>query len=234
MRVLSGVHANLLLAFLVDVILIVFEGLWGRWASFALVVVNEACVASMLACFEQINEIAMLEQQIHAYELRSHEVEERRDEARRNWEKVQQLHDLWLYRTLPCLSIMGKIHNHLADEDMLRREAIAEGAAGADTRPDFLQLVNQSFVCLETKLGPLEDWTKGGPLADEWKASIGRQLKDCEACTDLNQLIGRLPIITSDLSVLDATPPSFSSGVHSPTQTPLASPRSRPTTTVRS
>eukprot|EP00928_Gymnodinium_smaydae_P064984 TRINITY_DN48195_c0_g1_i2.p1 TRINITY_DN48195_c0_g1~~TRINITY_DN48195_c0_g1_i2.p1 ORF type:complete len:555 (-),score=99.10 TRINITY_DN48195_c0_g1_i2:83-1747(-) len=216
LRVLSRTHANLLACFILDIFLIAFELLSDRWTSFVLVIVNEICVGSMLACFEQINEIAQLEQQIHAYELRSVEVGQRRDEARRNWEKVQQLHDLWLYRTLPCLSIMGKIHSHLADEDMAFREACADGKNVADPRPEFLRLANESLDCLERKLGALEDWGKNGPLPDEWKQSVGKQLKGCEECKDVNELIGRLPIITSDLSILDTAPPSSFRSVQDP------------------
>jgi len=215
LRILSRVHANLLVALFVDFILIVCEGAWGRWTSFALVITNEACVVCMLACFEQINEIAQLEMQIQQYERRSEEVRVKRDEARQSWEQVQLLHDLWLYRTLPCLSILGKIHNHLADEDMHRKEAMADGTQSKDPRPEFLQFANQSMHCLELKLGPIEEWKKD--KGEEWKQKIGRQLRNCENKKDLNELLTELPIITSDLSLLDAAPPSasFTSGSQS-------------------
>lgn len=167
LKLLSRQHINLLCAFLVDLLLIAFEVWQGRWSSFTLIIVNECCVISLLACFEQINEIAQLERQIDQYKHRNEEVGKRRDEARANWEKVQQLHDLWLFRTLPCLSIMGKIHNHLADEDMARREAMSEGKVGDDPRPGFLRLANESLECLDRRLGTLDDWRKGGPLDEE-------------------------------------------------------------------
>lgn len=232
LRILSRVHANLLVSFLVDIPLIFFEMCTGRWTSFGLVALNEVCVSSMLACFEQINEIAQLERQIHVYERRSEEVAERRDEARRNWEQVQQLHDLWLYRTLPCLSIMGQIHSHLVDEDMAVKEAQADNRAHADPRPEFLRHANQSLLCLEQKLGPLNDWCKDGPISDEWKQSVGRQLKDCEKTGDVHELIQMLPIITSDLRMLDALPPSahasFCSSSASSTPRREASPEPAP------
>jgi len=209
-------------AFFLDVGLISFHSYMERWSSLLLVIINLICIISVLACFEQINEIAILEQQIHVYEQRNEEVGKRRDEARENWEKVQQLHDLWLYRTLPSLSIMGKIHNHLGDEDMARKEVLLDNPTSSDGRPAFLRLANQSLDCLDRKLGPIDDWRASGPLAEGWKESIGKQLKDCEAETDLMQLIGRLPIITSDLSALEAHPPSMTPN-HSPSGSPNAS-----------
>lgn len=222
LKLLSRQHINLLLAFLVDLGLIAFESWYGRWNSFALIIVNESCLISLLACFEQINEIALLERQIDAYKHRNDEVRVRRDEARANWEKVQQLHDLWLFRTLPTLSIMGKIHNHLADEDMTLLQDQKAGNAGEDPRPSFLRLANESLECLDKKLGTLDDWRKGGPLDEEWKQSIGRQLRDCEGEADLQHLIRRLPIITSDLRGLEAAPPSLSSS-SSPVGSPAPS-----------
>lgn len=126
---------------------------------------------------------------------------------------MQQLHDLWLYRTLPSLSIMGKIHNHLADEDFARREALTSDgdAVAPDRRFGFLRLSNESLECLNGKLGSLEDWRAGGPLPDEWKQSIGRQLRACEGEADMQQLLGRLPILTSDLSCLEAPSPAVHS-----------------------
>mmetsp|Transcript_24272 Transcript_24272/g.76305 ORF Transcript_24272/g.76305 Transcript_24272/m.76305 type:complete len:525 (+) Transcript_24272:71-1645(+) len=210
LTILSRQHANLLCAFFADIFLILFQ-LWSdRWTSLVLVSINEVCVVSMLACFEQINEIAQLEQQIHIFEQRSREVEKRRDKYRNNWEKVQQLHDMWLYRTLPSLTIMGKVHTQLAFQDMDRRRALAGGKAGADPRPDFMRHANECLDCLQQKLGPLEDWRNAkDPLADGWKESVGRQLRDCES-EDLEKVLSKLPVITTDLRCLDAPPPSVS------------------------
>jgi len=219
-------------AFLVDVALLLYEIVSDRWTSLVLVAVNEVCIISMLACFEQINEIAQLERQILAFTRRSEEVEERKKEARSNWEQVKQLHDLWLYRTLPSLAIMGKIHNHLADEDM----AVANGDASRDSRPGFLRLANESLEVLELKLGPIEKW-RGTAQGESWKASIGKQLKDCENESDLTKLLSRLPIITQDLSLLEAPPPSFTedlTAMSTPSSTPRVSPRDSPEQTSRS
>mmetsp|Transcript_24273 Transcript_24273/g.76311 ORF Transcript_24273/g.76311 Transcript_24273/m.76311 type:complete len:520 (+) Transcript_24273:71-1630(+) len=210
LTILSRSHANLLIASVLDILLVLFELFNDRWSSLILVIINEACVVCMLACFEQINEIAQLQQQIHVFEERSREVGKRRDEARNSWEKVQQLHDMWLYRTLPSLTIMGKVHTQLAFQDMDRRRALAGGKAGADPRPDFMRHANECLDCLQQKLGPLEDWRNAkDPLADGWKESVGRQLRDCES-EDLEKVLSKLPVITTDLRCLDAPPPSVS------------------------
>mmetsp|Transcript_120544 Transcript_120544/g.336333 ORF Transcript_120544/g.336333 Transcript_120544/m.336333 type:complete len:534 (+) Transcript_120544:130-1731(+) len=209
-KILSRSHVNLLLAFVADLLLVIVEVVEERWTSLALVITNVICITSLLACFEQINEIAQLEHQIHVYERRSAEVGQRRDEARSSWEKVQQLHDLWLYRTLPSLSIMGKIHTQLGLLDMERTRALANGSTEADPRPEFLLHANECLNCLQQRLGSLEDWrTAKEPLSELWKDTIGKQLRDCED-QGLEEVLQKLPIINTDLRNLEAPPPSAS------------------------
>lgn len=192
LKILSRSHLNLLLAFLADILLVFFEMYNDRWSNFILVIINEACIVSMLACFEQINEIAQLEQQIQVFEQRSEEVGQRRDEAKESWEKVQQLHDLWLFRTLPSLTIMGKVHTHLGLMDMDRTTKAGGRAEGGDPRLEFLRKANEGLSSLQRKLGTLEDWrTAKEPLAAEWKDSIGKQLRDLEG-ERLEDVLGKL------------------------------------------
>jgi len=208
-RLLSSTHINLILGFLVDIPLLMFEFYTGRWYAFVLVAINEVCVMSLLGSFEAINEIAQLERQIHMFQSRNEEVGKRRDDMKKNWEKVMQLQDLWLYRTLPCLSIMGRIHNHLADETLVIKEGLADGLGVSDGRGEFLKLANESLEVLDKKLGAMESWRTNGPLDEDWKASIGKQLQSAEGEQDLVALIARLPILTSDLRNLESAPPSL-------------------------
>eukprot|EP00450_Noctiluca_scintillans_P014941 CAMPEP_0194530894 /NCGR_PEP_ID=MMETSP0253-20130528/68014_1 /TAXON_ID=2966 /ORGANISM="Noctiluca scintillans" /LENGTH=513 /DNA_ID=CAMNT_0039376191 /DNA_START=103 /DNA_END=1642 /DNA_ORIENTATION=- len=214
-RFLSVTHVNLILGFFVDIALLLFELTTQRWASLLLVAINEICVLSLLGSFEAINEVAQLERQIHMFQSRNEEVGRRRDDMKNNWEKVMQLQDLWLYRTLPCLSILGRIHNHLADETLIIEEGLADGLSVGDGRLEFLNLANESLDVLDRKLGTMESWRSGGPLDEEWKASIGKQLQAADTEQDLMTLIASLPILTCDLRTLEASPPSMSGGASS-------------------
>jgi hypothetical protein len=232
-RLLSRTHGNILFSFFCDILLIIFEIASDRWPAFFLVIINALCLLSMLACFEQINEIAILERDIQRYERWNEEVGDKRKEAKRNWEKVQQLHDLWLYRTLPCLTIMGKIHGHLADEDLRFKENpenVHAGRAGEDSRHDFLRFANEGLLALEMKLGKLEDWAKDGPLSDQFKETVGKNMKDAENCTEIQKLVRMLPNITNgaamdliqsdDVTIYDSSSFVSSRGSPSPPSTP--------------
>lgn len=207
--ILSRRHLSHLLYFVVDVLLIVYEILThSQVYAMACIAANAVCVTSTLACFEQIDEIAQLQRRIHKYQQRKDQVQERHQEAKENWAKVQQLHDLWNYRTQPFLIIMGKIHRALDNQDREHARALelarrrGDDTIGDDEqRLEWIRMANQSLECLDQKLGSIQNWTKEGnaPLAKEWKETIGRQLREAERETEINKLVQVLPILTSDL-----------------------------------
>lgn len=207
--ILSRRHLSHLLYFVIDVILIMYEILThSQVYAMACVAANAVCVISTLACFEQIDEIAQLQRRIHKYQQRKDQVQERHREAKENWAKVQQLHDLWNYRTQPFLTIMGKIHRALDDKDREYARALElarrRGEIIDETdeeRLEWIRRANQSLECLDQKLGSIQNWTKEGnaPLSKEWKETIGRQLREAERQTEINELVQVLPILTNDL-----------------------------------
>mmetsp|Transcript_14393 Transcript_14393/g.29867 ORF Transcript_14393/g.29867 Transcript_14393/m.29867 type:complete len:577 (-) Transcript_14393:15-1745(-) len=211
--ILSRRHLNHLLYFLLDLVLVLYEVLdLSQAYSIALVCCNWLCVLSTLACFEQIDEIAQLQRRICRYRERSDRVQEQHREAKENWAKVQQLHDLWNYRTQPFLSICGKIHRALDNKDRedaraleLARRRGEPPEVSEERRLEWLRRANQSLECLDQKLGRVQNWTKEGqaPLSKEWKESIGRQLREAERQEQVEQLIQVLPILTSDLRQIE-------------------------------
>jgi len=215
---LSRRHVNHLVYLLLDSGLIIYEGIFGQVVTCVLISANLMCVVSTLACFEQIDEIAQLQRRIHGYRQRSERVKEQHRKANENWAKVQQLHDLWNYRTQPFLIIMGKIHRALDNQDreyaraleLARRNAGAVTNITPEQRLDWMKLTNESLECLDRKLGDVKDWTREGqaPLDKEWKETIGRQLRDAERQEDIDKLVQVLPLLTSDLRSLGDLPSS--------------------------
>jgi hypothetical protein len=208
LRVLSWTHVNFLILVFVDIALLMYEALAQRWFSVGLVLINEICVISVLACFEQIDEIARLEKDIEQKREQVHEVADKREKANKDWDQVHRLHELWKYRTLPTLSVMHKVTEYLEDKGSQGKWEPQDHFKGA---ADFLQHANQSLDCLNIKLGSLESWReRTEPLAEEWKETIGRQLRACESEGNVIGLLDKLPIITTDLRQLDAVHPSHS------------------------
>eukprot|EP00931_Biecheleriopsis_adriatica_P076644 TRINITY_DN50333_c0_g1_i1.p1 TRINITY_DN50333_c0_g1~~TRINITY_DN50333_c0_g1_i1.p1 ORF type:complete len:586 (+),score=98.73 TRINITY_DN50333_c0_g1_i1:92-1849(+) len=231
--ILSRRHLNHLIYLLLDLGLIVYEGVIQQDYTMALVIANAICVLSTLACFEQIDEIAHLQRRIQGYRQRSERVKEQHQKANENWAKVQQLHDLWNYRTQPFLIIMGKIHKALDnnDREVARALEVAKrrGTAPETTceqRLEWLQLANVSLLCLDKKLGNVADWTKEGraPLDKEWKETIGRQLRDAEREENVEELIQKLPILTSDLRKLSDGSIHTANSSRPPSRSPSPSP----------
>merc|ERR1712048_914100 len=97
------------------------------------------------------------------YRQKRDTVEKKSREANRNLEKVQNSFDLWNYRTIPCLTIMGKIHKALAGKE-------------ESQRLQWLKEANHQMGLLDEKLGkipglaPQPDRLEGA-VADETSES---------------------------------------------------------------
>lgn len=238
LTILSRRHLNFLIYFLIDVILITLEALSGQVWSMLLVIANGMCVVSILACFEQIDEIAQLQRKIHCYTQRRDKVQEQHRKANENYDKILQLQDLWNYRTMPFLGIMSKVHRALEDKDRKLDRAGGASLPGDDQRLEWFRLANESMEALDMKLGPVKDWTM--PVKHEWKETIGKQLRGAEHCENVDELIGVLPLLTQDLRGLEDGPPASSasdgrrpsggasSSQKGPRYSPLSSPRTAP------
>lgn len=220
LRVLSGTHVKFMFNFFLDIGLLVFEAYNKRPVTFGLVLANWLCATSVLACFEQINEIAILDREITFYKERVVEVTAKNEKANKVWEQVKVMHELWKYRTLPTLGVMHRVTNHLEDRVAHKRN----GQALQDTfdnPQEFLRFANQSIECLDKKLGSLESWqARTEPLDDEWKDTVGAQLQNIDNThEDVMGTLSKLPIIDK-LHILDAPPPSQSGGRRSVGSTP--------------
>lgn len=208
LRVLSGTHVKFMFNFFLDIGLLVFEAYNLRFVTFGLVFANWLCATSVLACFEQINDIAILEREITFFKERVVEVTAKNEKANKVWEQVKLMHELWKYRTLPTLGVMHRVTNHLEDRVAHKRS----GQAVQDTfdnPQEFLRFANQSIECLDQKLGSLESWqSRTEPMMEEWKDTVGAQLTNIENTNeDVMSTLSKLPIIDK-LHQLDAPPPS--------------------------
>jgi hypothetical protein len=197
--ILSHIHARLILAFFLDIALIGFNIYNSYWYFVALLFFNFVSLVSTLGCFEQIDELAKLESQIRLFESRNEEVIEKREEAKRDWEKVERLHDLWLHRTLPVLGVMGKIHAHLEDEDMTRREKLADGEDISDLRPTFLRLANMSMDCLDDSLGSLDTWMSDSTSIN-WKKHVGKHLHNVVNSKDIHDALTNIKSVSQEIA----------------------------------
>eukprot|EP00929_Paragymnodinium_shiwhaense_P058259 TRINITY_DN29168_c0_g1_i1.p1 TRINITY_DN29168_c0_g1~~TRINITY_DN29168_c0_g1_i1.p1 ORF type:complete len:586 (-),score=138.06 TRINITY_DN29168_c0_g1_i1:235-1992(-) len=224
LRILSKTHCIMLMAFFLDIGMFLYELVEIRFVSLLLVIINEICVVSLLACFEQIDEIAKLEKAISACEEENAKISKRRDAVKEKWEKVQQMHELWKYRSLPCLQIMGRVHREIEAQDRAIRDATREQRAQiTDDRRELLELANQSLFALDRKLGTIEEWTNPNGKKKEWKETVGRQLQQARTkAPALQDVLIALPLATNSsyLANVDDLPSS-----RSPMPSPRPSPR---------
>merc|ERR1711957_1015501 len=101
--------------------------------------------------FEEIDVVQQLEREVKSLELENQRVLKQRDDMNKFWRKVQELTELWLYRTTPRLDLVKELHSHLEDMD-------ASGLISTITE------VNRQLTDLEGKLGSIKDWQHSDDL----------------------------------------------------------------------
>lgn len=191
-KILSKQHRWYLLAFFMDVGLLIFEMFCRQHLSFILVFINAICLASMLLCFEQIDEIARIERQTHILQIHSTQVSKRHEDLKKDWEKADQFHELWKYRTLPLLSIMDNVQDYLLEDECNHFDS-------HDRDLECLTQANSAIASVEQKLGSVEGWLGDQVLSDEWKGTVGKRLLECERMerAEIPSLLNQLPDIVS-------------------------------------
>jgi len=180
LTILSKEHRWYMMAFLMDVFLILIEFLTGRTLSGILVILNAYSLLCLLLCFEQIDKIAKIERQIQTYQQHQQDVATREQALLTEWQKMDQYHELWKYRTLPCLSIMEKVQECILELD-------EEKAGVFECRQQLLNRANQTFQKVEQSLGDVDAWMGPDPLHVTWKDTIGKRILDEETrCKELD------------------------------------------------
>lgn len=226
-------HRNHVCYFVMDAVMIFLLALGAQVWTTLFFIVNEVTIVCILICIEQLDEINMLRKAADSFKERREKVEKMHETASGNLEKVQKLHDLWNYRTMPFLTIMGKVHKALADKDqeysrLLARTQEEMVEEKYPSRADWLAGANLSLQVLDEKLGPVSKWIDHGgePLAEEWKETRGRQLKQAEQLQDVDYLIKVLPALTDESGrglLLDGDSAEAASSSDQPSRLPFLS-----------
>jgi len=186
--ILSAEHRLYLLAFLMDVALMIFEVAGGQSLNLFLVVINASCVLGLLVCYEQISEIAKAERQIQVLQGHKEQVRSRHEELRDEWAKADQFHELWKNWTLPFLSILAQVQDLMLDADEDSQDA-------QGSRLALLEQANKFIETLEQHFGSVEGWLGEQQVRDLWKSTVGKRLIDCEQrdYTEIRRLLDDLP-----------------------------------------
>eukprot|EP00931_Biecheleriopsis_adriatica_P109848 TRINITY_DN84118_c0_g1_i1.p1 TRINITY_DN84118_c0_g1~~TRINITY_DN84118_c0_g1_i1.p1 ORF type:complete len:459 (-),score=90.91 TRINITY_DN84118_c0_g1_i1:121-1329(-) len=179
--VLSSRHAQHLSLLLLDIPFMVLSVSASKPFLTALFGVNLLCLLSILLCFEQIDEIAKLQRMQAVYKVKRKKLEAKAQRARDRWVKVQQLFDLWNYRTQPFLSIMGKLQRCLDSNDRYHsHRPPQERTKEAELqRVRWLQCINQQLTALDQHLEAVP-WTTEEAQDSVKRQMLGRQLREAE------------------------------------------------------
>mmetsp|Transcript_409 Transcript_409/g.308 ORF Transcript_409/g.308 Transcript_409/m.308 type:complete len:544 (-) Transcript_409:59-1690(-) len=164
---LSREHMSLILAFLVGWGLLALEQFTPgtQRKILACLAVTQFCLACILVRFEAVDIIQRFAREKRKLEKEKEAVHAKQREMQEFWKTAQQVTDLWLHRSVPCLELHHEIQTHI--QDMSKRDAI-----------EALASVNARLEEMDVKLGPLKDWFQDGDISDAAKKQFGAALGD--------------------------------------------------------
>lgn len=103
------------------------------------------CLVVLVFNIERISELLRLEREVARIKEEHGKVEVVKDQMKVFWGNVQDLTDLWLFRTIPRLDLFKELQAHIGDCE-------------ANQMMPQLKTVNSRLQTLESNVGSLQEW----------------------------------------------------------------------------
>lgn len=132
--------------------------------------IYSACLIVLCINIESICELLRLEREVKHIMKERTKVEQVQGEMRSFWDNVQELTDMWLFRTIPRLDLFKELNHHLQD--------VEPGAMTVS-----IKAVNERMTLLEANIGGLSAWRRlnaqhGKEAASQGGGQVLRQIGD--------------------------------------------------------
>eukprot|EP00401_Gymnodinium_catenatum_P075773 CAMPEP_0117511182 /NCGR_PEP_ID=MMETSP0784-20121206/28375_1 /TAXON_ID=39447 /ORGANISM="" /LENGTH=611 /DNA_ID=CAMNT_0005306845 /DNA_START=37 /DNA_END=1868 /DNA_ORIENTATION=+ len=200
--VLSGNHGLLLIGFVIGVATLLVRVFPVNVLALAThdiaylmmpICIYIACVATLLARFEEIDAIQRMECEIKDLKSHAERVAQRRQHMIAFWGGMQSLTDIWANRTMPRLDLLMEVHGHL------------ESCHPADDLA-FLAAASTRFEELEARLPEINAWRGGesGALSEALQKAFAEQVQEICREGDLRRMIHQLSWTIDNLPPLEA------------------------------
>lgn len=195
--VLSQEHLFLMLGFLLGAVLLatVWEHQEGMqpvafWLSLVCMGVFLLALFVILLNFEAIDLVQKMEVEVVALQAEQQQLSERKKQMFAFWADVQQLTDIWVYRTSPRLDLLKEVHSCLGN---------------SRNKTDFLAALNNTnkrLQIMEEKLPDLDFWRCEGQISEDSKKVFAKSLSRAISTSDGQDVGNNLPFILSGISQL--------------------------------
>eukprot|EP00927_Polykrikos_kofoidii_P073395 TRINITY_DN69440_c0_g1_i1.p1 TRINITY_DN69440_c0_g1~~TRINITY_DN69440_c0_g1_i1.p1 ORF type:complete len:529 (-),score=66.83 TRINITY_DN69440_c0_g1_i1:38-1624(-) len=156
LRILSHEHLRLIVSFFIGcyllslhVMLCTYRRTPRQWKTsmfhFADLSLCMVCLCVVLYEFRNMNVVDRLQRSIEEWALAERALEHKRDDMTRFYSSVQEQADVWLYRTIPRLDVMGNFLGDLED-------AVDDNFVG------LLKAMNEVHDTVDSAMPPLQVW----------------------------------------------------------------------------
>lgn len=169
------------------------------------VLLAQTCLIVMLIRFEELDTIQQLEREVRELEHQNVQVQQQREKMGEFWNNVQQLTELWLYRTVPRLDLYKEVHSQLEDAPS---EDLLVSISGA----------NQQLEDLDRSIGALDVWRGDGSIGADDKKRFAKAINQICQEQDFDDLLVKLEDVISKH-------PRCCAGLLLPSLLPVAAPQ---------
>jgi hypothetical protein len=194
---LSPEHVILIMGFLAGWAIVALEfmledvSIW----NLATMIVTEFCLLCTLIRFEAIDILQRLEKEAQQCADDAERIRAKKLQMEAFWTPVQNLTDLWLYRTTPCMDLLHELHNQLE---------------GQDSQEIFLEYLTSSNVQLNElfkRLGSLHDWANDGMIVKAQKQQFGEIMTKVVKQESLETMMQELSLCYTQINRVLPEPP---------------------------
>jgi hypothetical protein len=126
-------------------------------------IIVQICMFVLLIRFEELDEVQRLQKEIRDLQKAEAEVSQHKQKMYEFWSAVQELADVWIYRTIPRMVLYNELFVLLRD------------APDGKVVP-WMQKANSCLSQLELNIGSLDGWRTEGSLKLVAKKAFGKEI----------------------------------------------------------
>jgi len=139
----------------------------------------EVCLIVVLFRFEDIDLVSQLQREIADLKREKAQILEQNIKMKEDWSEAQVCTDIWIYRTLPRLTVYSEVHSYF------------ENASLTQFAQD-LNAANEALEKLDKRLPPLQEWRNDGGLEIAHKKEFRQIISNVSRQRTLADVLGQL------------------------------------------
>jgi hypothetical protein len=129
-------------------------------------IIVQICIAVLLSRFAEFDKVQRSDKEIKELRKIQEETTQQQEKMNEFWNVVDQLSDVWLYRTMPRMSLYKQVFVLLKDASERNDKRMIT----------WMETGNRRLAFLDSNIGELSDWCNEGSLKSVAKKAFGKEI----------------------------------------------------------